>query len=85
MLLIVALAGSALTWWHHHEIDSLAGQHQALKAEIAQLQANAEEWAKKAGRAKLEKCGEQQRLCVGVDTLQRYGKVGDIRYVLRGY
>ena len=74
-----------LTWWHHHEIDSLAGQHQALKAEIAQLQANAEEWAKKAGRAKLVKCGEQQRLCVGVDTQQRYGKDGDIRYVLRGY
>ena len=33
-----------------------------LTAAIAQLHANAEESARKAGCAKLEKCGEQQRL-----------------------
>ena len=84
-LLIVGLAGSALSGWQRHEIGRLVEQRQALTAEVAQLQGSADEWAKKGGRAKLERCGEQQRLCVRVDSQKAYGKEGDIRYVLRGY
>lgn len=49
-------------------------QRQALTAEVAQLQGSADEWAKKGGRAKLERCGGQQRLCVRVDSQKAYGK-----------
>ena len=79
------LGSSALAGWQRHEIGRLAEQRQELRAEVLQMQTNADEWARKGGRARLERCGDQQRLCVRVDTQQRYGKEGEIRYVLRGY
>ena len=42
------------------------------------------EQAKRGGRAKLEKCGDQGRLCVRIDKSSGYGKDGDY-FVLRGY
>ncbi len=55
-----------------------------LLGEVAQLQVQAEDWAKRGGRAKLEVCGEQKRLCVRVDRTTGFGKNGDY-FVLRGY
>ena len=75
----VLLAGWLSVWWERHQVEQLAEQRQALTAEVAQLQANAEDWAKRAGRARLEKCGEQARLCVRVDSRQAYGKEGERR------
>lgn len=84
MLVLWTLA-SVYVWWQRSDIEALARERQALRAEVLQLQANAEEWTTKGGRAKLERCGERERLCVRVDTRQVYGKEGDTRYVLRGY
>lgn len=48
------------------------------------MQANADDWAKRGGRAKLEKCGDAGRLCVRIDKTTGYGKDSDY-FVLRGY
>ncbi|MEA0721929.1 hypothetical protein, partial [Xanthomonas campestris] len=62
----------------------LIEQKAQLQAEVAELQTNAQDWAKRAGRAKLDKCGDAGRLCVRVDKTTGYGKDGDY-FVLRGY
>lgn len=67
-----------------HQVSSLREEKAALMGEVAQLQANAEDWAKRGGRAKLETCGDQRRLCVRIDKSIGYGKDGDY-FVLRGY
>lgn len=70
--------------WQLHQVSSLREEKAALLGEVAQLQANAEDWAKRGGRAKLETCGDQRRLCVRIDKSIGYGKDGDY-FVLRGY
>ncbi|MEO8767910.1 MAG: hypothetical protein ABI363_06175 [Nitrosospira sp.] len=62
----------------------LTDQRTVLLGEVAQLQVQAEDWAKRGGRAKLEVCGEQKRLCVRVDRTTGFGKNDDY-FVLRGY
>lgn len=83
-ILVVFLAAWLAIEWQRHEIGELQAEKLALRAEVAQLQANANAWAKRGGRAKLETCGERGRLCVRVDLSGGYGKNGDY-YVLRGY
>ena len=83
-IVAVLLAAWLAVWWQRHQVEQLAEQKAALLGEVAQLQANAEEWAKRGGRAKLEKCGDQGRLCVRIDKTTGYGKDSDY-YVLRGY
>jgi hypothetical protein len=83
-IVAVLLAAWLAVWWQRHQVEQLAEQKAALLGEVAQLQASAEEWAKRGGRAKLEKCGDQGRLCVRIDKGRGYGKDGDY-YVLRGY
>ncbi|WP_194269985.1 hypothetical protein [Candidatus Methylospira mobilis] len=43
-------------------------QAATLSAEVATLQAQAEDWEKRGGWAKLITCGEKRRLCVQIDT-----------------
>lgn len=83
---IVALLVSAwlVVWWQRHQVEYLAEQKAALLQEVGALRANAEDWAKRGGRAKLGTCGNAGRLCVRVDTSVGYGEAGDF-YVLRGY
>ena len=83
-IVAVLLAAWLAVWWQRHQVEQLAEQKAALLGEVAQLQASAEEWAKRGGRAKLEKCGDQGRLCVRIDKTTGYGKDSDY-YVLRGY
>lgn len=83
-IVAVLLAAWLAVWWQRHQVEQLAEQKAALLGEVAQLQASAEEWARRGGRAKLEKCGDQGRLCVRIDKGRGYGKDGDY-YVLRGY
>lgn len=83
-IVAVLLVAWLAVWWQRHQVEQLAEQKAALLGEVAQLQANVEEWAKRGGRAKLEKCGEQGRLCVRIDKSSVFGKEGDY-YVLRGY
>ena len=70
--------------WQLHQVSSLREEKAALLGEVAQLQANADDWAKRGGRAKLEKCGDAGRLCVRIDKTTGYGKDSDY-FVLRGY
>ncbi|MEY2842148.1 MAG: hypothetical protein RI920_185 [Pseudomonadota bacterium] len=83
-IVAVLLAAWLAVWWQRNQVESLSEQKAALLGEVAQLQASAEDWAKRGGRAKLEKCGDQGRLCVRIDKSSGYGKDGDY-YVLRGY
>lgn len=83
---IVALLVSAwlAVWWQRYQVEDLAEQKAALLEEVGELRANAEDWAKRGGRAKLETCGDAGRLCVRVDKSIGYGEGGDY-FVLRGY
>ena len=66
-------------WWVRHRVE----QRVALVEEVAQLQAQAEDWTKRGGRAKLERCDDKERLCVRVDKTIGFGKEADY-FVLRG-
>lgn len=78
------LAAWLAVWWQRHQVESLSEQKAALMSEVAQLKANADDWTKRGGRAKLERCGDQGRLCVRIDKSKGYGQDGDY-FVLRGY
>lgn len=80
----VCLLAYASLAWQLHQVESLREEKAALQDEVVQLQANANEWAKQGGRAKLERCGEASRLCVRVNKTASYGKDND-HFVLRGY
>jgi hypothetical protein len=80
----VCLLAYASLAWQLHQVDSLREEKAALQEEVAQLQANANEWAKQGGRVKLERCGEASRLCVRVNKTVSYGKDND-HFVLKGY
>ena len=80
----VCLVAYASLAWQLHQVSSLQDEKAALLVEVAQLQTNADDWAKRGGRAKLEKCGDANRLCVRIDKTTGYGKDSDY-FVLRGY
>lgn len=80
----IVIAAWMSVWWQRHQVESLVEQQVQLEAEVVELQANAEKWAKRAGRAKLENCGETKRLCARVDKTAAYGNDADY-FVLGGY
>jgi hypothetical protein len=80
----VLLASSWLVEKQRVEVDALVKEKATLSAEIDELKANAKMWEKKGGRAKVNFCGESNRLCVQVYTDERYGKNSDY-FILRGY
>lgn len=85
VLAAVLVAAWAMVAWQRSEVAELEQQRAALAADVAQLQANAEAWAKTAPRAKLDRCGDQARLCVRIDTQAgAFGKNGDLA-VIKGY
>ena len=83
-MLVLWTMASVYVRWQRNDIEALAAQRQELRAEVLQLQATADEWVKKGGRAKLERCGDKERLCVRVDKAVGFGKEADF-FVLRGY
>ncbi|WP_297576661.1 hypothetical protein [uncultured Deefgea sp.] len=91
-LLTVLLIAWGSVWYQRSQVETLIAERDALQAEVATLKAGAEDWAKRAGRAKLSKCnppdGKPSRLCVSVD--QKAGLYGDSAkgeayMVLKGY
>ena len=80
----VCLVAYASLAWQLHQVSSLREEKATLLGEVAQLQANAKDWAKRGGRAQLERCGDAGRLCARVDKTIGYGKESDY-FVLRGY
>ena len=92
LLGVAAVGVISVTWfiamasveWQRYRVNALIEERSQLTAEVEQLQAQANDWAKRGGRAKLDACGEQKRLCVRVDRETAYGKDADY-FVLRGY
>lgn len=81
----VLIAAWLSVWWQRHQVETLIEQKTQLQAEVAELQTNAQDWAKRAGRAKLDKCGEQSRLCVRIDkSAGTFGNDADYA-ILKGY
>jgi hypothetical protein len=84
VIIVMWFIAIASVEWQRHRINALIEERSQLAAEIEQLQAQANDWAKRGGRAKLDTCGDQKRLCVRVDRETAYGKNADY-FVLRGY
>ena len=80
----VAVAG---VWWG---TSSLRDEAAGLRAEVAALEAQANEFSRKAGKAVLSNCGKKGkgRLCIRVDDRSgRYGDTpnGELFMVIHGY
>ncbi|MGC1439011.1 MAG: hypothetical protein WA888_00210, partial [Burkholderiaceae bacterium] len=78
------------TWWLRSDVVSLLQQRDALRGELVTLQANANAWSEKAGKARLERCklkGEKRgRLCVRVDEAAGiFGSKDEAYRVIWGY
>lgn len=82
---VVAAVAVAGIWWG---TSSLRDEAKRLRAEVAALEAQANAFSKKAGKAILSSCGEKGRLCVRVDDRAgRYGDTqsGELFMVIHGY
>lgn len=84
---VVAAVAVAGIWWG---TSSLRDEAAGLRAEVAALEAQANEFSKKAGKAVLSTCGEKGkgRLCIRVDDRAgRYGDTqsGELFMVIHGY
>lgn len=73
VLIAAWLLGAIFTEWQRHENLNLMDERDELKAEVALLCLQSEDWAKRAGRARHEKCGDPARLCVRGDKRIAYG------------
>jgi len=85
MVLLGWLASAVVLWWDAGAILAARAEKAQLQAEVAQLQANRDEWAKAGMLPKLERCGPKLRLCVRVnEEAGAFGTTSDYR-VLLGY
>jgi len=75
LVLLGWLASTAVLWWDTGAIGRAQVHKAQLEAEVAELQANREEWAKTGMLGKLERCGPKSRPCIRVD--ERAGSFGD--------
>lgn len=79
--LMCALASIAVAWWYLPSSTEIAG----LRQQRDELVAGVERLDKLGGRADLQHCGDERRLCVRVDlNAGRFGKHSDY-YVIKGY
>ena len=82
---VVAAVAVAGIWWG---TSSLRDEAAKLRAEVVALEAQANAFSKKAGKAVLSTCGEKGRLCIRVDERAgRYGdtQTGELFMVIQGY
>jgi len=79
------LATTVVLWWDAGVIAAARMQKELLAAEVAEMQANRDEWAKAGFGAKLARCNPGNRPCVRVDEKAgAFGTPSDYR-VLLGY
>ena len=79
------LATTLVLWWDTGAIAAARVQKAQLAAEMVEMQANREEWAKAGLMAKLTRCTPGNRPCVRVDEKAgAFGTASDYR-VLLGY
>lgn len=76
-----AAASVAIAWWSLPSPSEI----QSLRAQRDELAAGVERFDKLGGRAELDHCGDDHRLCVRVDPKAgRYGRHSDY-YIVKGY
>jgi len=79
------LATTVVLWWDAGAIATARAQKAQLAAEVAEMQANRDEWVKAGFVAKLARCEPKARPCVRVDEKAgAFGTASDYR-VLLGY
>ena len=79
------LTGSAVLWWDAGAIADARAEKRRLQAEVAEMQANRDAWAKAGMLGKLERCDPGNRPCIRVDeNAGAYGTPSDRRVIL-GY
>jgi len=69
------LASTLVLWWDTGAIAAVRAEKRQLQAEVAEMQASRDEWAKAGFLAKLARCNPGNRPCVRVD--ERAGPFGD--------
>ena len=85
LVLLGWLASTAVLWWDTGAIGAARVEKRQLQLEVAEMQANRDEWAKAGFLAKLTRCNPGNRPCVRVDERAgAFGTASDYR-VLLGY
>ncbi len=85
LVLLGWLASTLVLWWDGSAIAAARVEKAQLAAEVAEMQANRDDWTKAGFMAKLERCGPKARPCVRVDERAGpFGTASDYR-VLLGY
>lgn len=74
VLAVLALGVFGVTWYTKE-----------LRKEVAQLQEQAEYFKKNGGKARVTTCGDENRLCIEVDTEKKFGEKGETFYIIKGY
>lgn len=79
------LATALVLWWDGGAIQAARAEKARLQAEVAEMQASRDEWAKAGMLGKLTRCNPGNRPCVRVDERAgAFGERSDYR-VLLGY
>ena len=79
------LATALVLWWDRGAIQAARAEKARLQAEVAEMQASRDEWAKAGMLGKLTRCNPGNRPCVRVDERAgAFGERSDYR-VLLGY
>jgi len=85
LVLLGWLASTLVLWWDTGAIAAARVEKRQLQAEVAEMQANRDEWARAGFLAKLERCGPTRRPCVRInESAGPFGDRSDYR-VLLGY
>lgn len=84
VLVAMWMTSMAYIEWQRHKIEGLVQRRLELQIEVSGLEVNAMKWSRVGGRAKLQTCGDDRRLCVRVDTSQPYSDARDM-FILKGY
>ncbi len=85
LVLLIWLTSTVTLWWDTDAIASAQARKAQLQAEMAELRANRDEWAKAGMLGKLTRCTPGNRPCLRVDERAgSFGDQGDYRVIL-GY
>lgn len=81
------LTSSGVLWWDAGAIAEARAEKARLQAEVAELKANYDGWAKLGVQQKVIRCGPKLRPCIRVDeNAGQFGSGGDTGYrVIWGY
>lgn len=85
LVLLIWLSSTVTLWWATDAIASAQARRAELEAEVAEMRANRDAWAKAGMLGKLERCDPGNRPCIRVDERAgAYGTPADRRVIL-GY